>query len=338
MITQDLAHALVETHPLEAARILERLEPREVVEELGRYEEELRAPVLEWFSPDFAARVLQELPPEEAAALVRELPSEDTNDILEYLPESDRQAVLERLPSAHAEELEELAEYEEDTAGSLMSPEYVALREGATVADALTRLRRLALVGRDVNYVYVVDEERVLKGVLLMRDLVLNLPRTPLSRVMVADVLRVYTGDPQGEVRDALLERNLLSVPVVDDRERRQEDLEPERHARPEHRNRRERERDVGRHRDGPAVETRAPPVEKRINQCRDEHSPERRGHPQGGLARARELARHQLPLELQTDQQEKIAIRPSLTQCPSDKSSDQPRTLTLRCSASRAV
>ncbi len=220
MITQDLAHALVETHPLEAARILERLEPREVVEELGRYDEELRAPVLEWFSPDFAARVLQELPPEEAAALVRELPSEDTNDILEYLPESDRQAVLERLPSAHAEELEELAEYEEDTAGSLMSPEYVALREGATVADALTRLRRLALVGRDVNYVYVVDEERVLKGVLLMRDLVLNLPRTPLSRVMVADVLRVYTGDPQGEVRDALLERNLLSVPVVDDRER----------------------------------------------------------------------------------------------------------------------
>ena len=219
MIQDDLARALVETHPLEAARILERLEPLEVIEELSRFDSELRAPVLEWFSPDFAARVLQELPPEEAARLVRELPFEDTNDIFEYLPERDRQALLERLPSAHVEELEELADYEEDTAGSIMSPDYVALREGATVADALTRLRRLALVGREVNYVYVIDEVRALKGVLLMRDLVLNLPRTPLSRVMVADVLRVHADDPLDEVRDALLERNLLSVPVVDDRE-----------------------------------------------------------------------------------------------------------------------
>ncbi len=219
MISDDLARALIETHPLEAARILERLEPREVIEELSRFESELRAPVLEWFSPDFAARVLQELPPEEAARLVRELPFEDTNDIFEYLPERDRQALLERLPSAHVEELEELADYEEDTAGSIMSPDYVALREGATVADALTRLRRLALVGREVNYVYVIDEVRALKGVLLMRDLVLNLPRTPLSRVMVPDVLRVYADDPLDEVRDALLERNLLSVPVVDERE-----------------------------------------------------------------------------------------------------------------------
>ena len=176
MIQDDLARALIETHPLEAARILERLEPPQVIEEMSRFESELRAPVLEWFSPDFAARVLQELPPEEAAQLVRELPFEDTNDIFEYLPERDRQALLERLPSAHVEELEELADYEEDTAGSIMSPDYVALREGATVADALTRLRRLALVGREVNYVYVIDEVRALKGVLLMRDLVLNLP------------------------------------------------------------------------------------------------------------------------------------------------------------------
>ena len=219
MIQDDLARALVETHPLEAARIFERLEPREVIDELSNFDLDLRAPVLEWFSPDFAARVLQELSPEEAAQLVRELPSEDTNDIFEYLPERERQALLERLPSAHAEELEELAEYAEDTAGSIMSYDYVALREGAIVADALTRLRRLAIVGRDVNYVYVVDEARVLKGVLLMRDLVLNLPLTPLAQVMVTDVLHVYADDPLDEVRDALLERNLLSVPVVDEHE-----------------------------------------------------------------------------------------------------------------------
>lgn len=220
MISEDLARALIETHPLEAARILERLEPHEVLETLSTYDAELRAPVLEWFSPDFAARVLQLVSPEDAAQLVRELPYEDTNDILGYLPEGERDAVLSFLPSAHVAELEELAEYPEDTAGSIMSPEYVSLRDGATVADALTRLRRLALVGREVNYVYVVDAEHRLRGVLLMRDLVLNLPRTPLRQVMLPEVLSVDADDPLDEVRDVILERNLLSVPVLDANER----------------------------------------------------------------------------------------------------------------------
>lgn len=220
MVDVELARALIETHPLEAARVLERLEPAEAWEALGRFEAPLRAPVVEWFAPDFAARVLQEVAPEEAAEVVRELPSEASNDILAYLPEGARQALLAELPSAHAEELEELSEYGEDTAGSVMSPEFVALRERATVADALTRLRRLAIVGREVNYVYVVSDARELRGVLVMRDLVLNLPRTPLAQVMVPEPLRVYAEDPLDEVRDALLERNLLAVPVVDDAER----------------------------------------------------------------------------------------------------------------------
>ncbi|MDZ7704963.1 MAG: CBS domain-containing protein, partial [Trueperaceae bacterium] len=105
-------------------------------------------------------------------------------DIFDYLPEREVDTLLEALPSLHAEELETLGDYEDETAGSIMSPEFVSLRLGATVADALTRLRRLALIGQNVTYVYVVEQE-VLRGVLMMRDLVLNPPETPLADIMI---------------------------------------------------------------------------------------------------------------------------------------------------------
>lgn len=216
----ELAYALLEHHPLDGARVLERLEPDDAYRELLSLQERYRAPVLEGFSPPFAARVLQEADEEERVALVRELPSEVTADIVEYLPNSLEDALLAALPSLHAEEIEALGEYEEDTAGSIMDPDFVALRERATVADALTRLRRLALVGRSVNYVYIVDDANRLSGVMMMRDLVLNISTTPLRDIMIHKVVKVYTDDELDDVADLLRERGLLAVPVVDDGER----------------------------------------------------------------------------------------------------------------------
>ncbi len=127
--------------------------------------------------------------------------------------------LLGGLSELHAEEIEELSEYPEDTAGSVMSPEFVSLRGEATINDALTRLRRLALVKRNVNYVYVTDEEDKLIGVLLMRDLVLSAPHKRLQDIMIRNVIKVYASDDIDDVADLLMERNLLSVPVVDDNE-----------------------------------------------------------------------------------------------------------------------
>lgn len=219
MLLNDLARELIETHPLDTARVFERLEPSEAYAELTALDEALRAPILEGFSPPYAARVLGQADLESQVDLVRDLPSEVSADVLVYLPENTQKDLLAALPNLHAEEIEELADYPEDTAGSVMSPEVVALRESATVADALTRLRRLAAVGRGVNYVYIVDAEEQLRGVLMLRDLILSLPTTPLANIMIRDVVRVYTSDALDDVADLLLERRLLSVPVVDDRD-----------------------------------------------------------------------------------------------------------------------
>lgn len=219
MLLDDLARELIETHPLDTARVFERLEPEEAYAELIGLDEALRAPILEGFSPPFAARVIAQADIDGQVELIRDLPSEVSADLLVYLPEDMQKILLAALPNLHAEEIEALSEYPDNTAGSVMSPDYVALRERATVADALTRLRRLAAVGRSVNYVYIIDAEERLTGVLMLRDLILSAPTTALMDIMIQDVIRVYTSDELDDVADLLLERRLLSVPVVDDRE-----------------------------------------------------------------------------------------------------------------------
>ena len=219
-LTTDLARELLESHPLDSARVLERLEPEDAWRFLSELAEDLRAPIVEGFNPEFAARTLQHADAEALVGVLRELPSEVAADVLEYLSDELAERWLDALPELHAREIESLAEYPEDSAGSVMSPEYVALREGARVSDAMTRLRRLALVGRNVSYVYVTDDEGRLVGVLLMRDLVLAGPHRRLREIMIRNVFRVYASDDLDAVADVLLEKRLLAVPVVDDGER----------------------------------------------------------------------------------------------------------------------
>lgn len=219
-ITAALARELVESHPLDAARVLERLEPPEAWEALRLFDDSLRPAVLEGFNAEYAARVLLEAPAEDSTEIVKLLPSEVTADLLEYFPDEDREKLLGELSDLHAEEIEELSDYDEDTAGGVMSPEFVSLREGATVADAMTRLRRMALIGQSVNYVYVLNDASQLTGVLMMRDLVLSPSYKLLKDIMVKNVLRVYTSTPLSDVADMLMERRLLAAPVVDDNER----------------------------------------------------------------------------------------------------------------------
>jgi len=215
----DLAQTLIEHHPIDTARVLERLSPIEAWAALVLVEEPYRAEIVESFSPEYAARVLTLAGLESTLRLVREMPSEVSTDIFECLPEEFERQLLHELPNIRSDEIEELLEYPEDTAGSVMSPEFVALNETATVNDALTRLRRMSSVGKDVSYVYVVDKELHLTGVLMMRDLVLASGATPLSEVMLTNIVKVYDDDDLDDVADKLIEKKLLAVPVVNDAE-----------------------------------------------------------------------------------------------------------------------
>src|SRR5690606_27832980 len=111
----------------------------------------------------------------------------------------------------------ELMEYPPDTAGGRMTPAFVAVDPELRVDETIRALRQVAQTAETINYVYVIDDDSVLLGVLLLRDLVLNPPATRIRDLMVTDVVQVPAMADQEEVAHLLNDLDLLALPVVDD-------------------------------------------------------------------------------------------------------------------------
>ncbi|HEY0592169.1 MAG TPA: magnesium transporter [Thermoanaerobaculia bacterium] len=159
--------------------------------------------------------VLDTLDTETLAAICSSSAPDDAADLLEVLDEERREAVLTRLGTAKGAHLEALLTHEEATAGSLMNTEYLALDESLTVADAIDVIRRYPRK-EGFFYVYTVDSEHHLVGVLSLRSLILAQPDSDLKSIMVQNVVRTTVDASQEEVARAVAKYDLLSIPVVD--------------------------------------------------------------------------------------------------------------------------
>jgi magnesium transporter len=178
-----------------AAETLEEMPAESQVRILGDMNEERAADILEWMSPDEAADVLGDLPEEKAEELLGLMDSEEQADVAELLP------------------------YEDDTAGGLMTNEFVTLPRDLTVAAALARLRKMAETPNMIYYLYIVSGEGSwnLVGVIALRNLILANPSAPLSEVMRTEYQRAHPDDSAAEAARRIAEYNLLALPVVDD-------------------------------------------------------------------------------------------------------------------------
>jgi Mg/Co/Ni transporter MgtE len=116
-----------------------------------------------------------------------------------------------------AEEVQELLAYPEDTAGGIMTTAYITVGAHLTTAGAIDLLRELEPDAETIYYVYVVDDEERLVGVLSLRDLIVAPPATPVADVMIDEPVAVGAYAKQDEVAEVVAHYNLLAVPVVDD-------------------------------------------------------------------------------------------------------------------------
>jgi magnesium transporter len=149
------------------------------------------------------SRILEQMPPDHAAEVVEELPSEQAESLLDLMK-------LER-----SEDVQELLEYPEDTAGRLMSPNAIAVKEGATVAEAIDFIRKSAPEGRGFE-LYVVDDHRHLVGVVPLRRLLTAAATTPVWAIREPNVVSVTAQTDQEEVARVVAKYDLVAVPVVD--------------------------------------------------------------------------------------------------------------------------
>jgi magnesium transporter len=202
--------------PAEWADLVPQLEPSEVAVLIQWLPDEEIALILEELPPSEAARILRSLSANEAGELLGEMDPDDAADVVEQLPDEEVHEILVRMRPDDAAEIRLLAEYDPDTAGGLMTPAYVAVARDATSAQAIAAIRRLVDEAETVNYVYVVDEERHLLGVLSLYRLLLSADSTPVEQLMAPSTVRVRASADQETAARILTDRNLLAIPVVD--------------------------------------------------------------------------------------------------------------------------
>ena len=216
--TANLLNLLQKQHPADLAQLFGELSDREreaafslLADRNGR----LAMETVSEIGPEGGAALLGTRSAEDIARLAQEIPSDDAAALIDYLPEELSTAVLALMRPKESGVVENLLEYEEQTAGRIMNPNVFALSEEMTVGQAIAELQG----ARDVEmvfYLYVVDERRHLVGVTSLRRLLLVSPETPLKRIMTADLISARVDTDQEEVARQVASYNLLAIPVVD--------------------------------------------------------------------------------------------------------------------------
>ena len=160
--------------------------------------------------------LIEDMKIEDIVRILESMPADDVADIIGRLPEDKSKTILDKMKTAESEEVEDLLRYEDDTAGGIMVPDFIALREDVTAREAIESLQTEHSDVEMAFYLYVVDEYGKLVGVSSLRQLVVVLPETPLREFMITDVFSVQTDMDQEEVARLVARYDILAVPVVD--------------------------------------------------------------------------------------------------------------------------
>jgi len=178
---------------------------------------ELRGEIFSNIDADTFLNIVDAMDLDEIVDILDLMPKDDVADLLGRLPVEKSDAILKKMKREGSEEVEGLLHYEDDTAGGIMVPEFIALRENTTADEAIHSLQKEHMDVEMPFYLYVVDENGKLIGVSSLRQLVVVPPDTPLKDFMITDVFAVKTDMDQEEVARIVARYDILAVPVVDD-------------------------------------------------------------------------------------------------------------------------
>src|SRR5262245_25188264 len=173
------------------------------------------AALLGLIHPAHRPDLLRGMSPEDLAPVLQRLPSDEVAEVLSGVAEDDRERLLSLMQKEASEEVQDLLEYEEDTAGRIMTTRYLALPESTSVQEAIAAVQK-AQEAEMVFYLYVLDGQGRLKGVLSLRKLLSVPPSTELKGIMSTDVITVRPETDQGEVARIGSQYDRLAIPVVD--------------------------------------------------------------------------------------------------------------------------
>lgn len=204
----DIGNIINELDPAERKEVVQSLDTETAADALQEADPEVQVEVLTNLEDEVATDILEEMEPDEAADLLGDLPAELSEDLLSKMEQDD------------AEEVKELLAYEDWTAGGLMTNEFIAIGCEMTAQQVIEHLREIGPEAETIYYVYVVDEDERLSGVLSLRDLIVSPPDTLISSFVISEIIQVHVDAGIEEIAKLMGRYNLLALPVVDDEQR----------------------------------------------------------------------------------------------------------------------
>ncbi|QQZ08200.1 magnesium transporter [Heyndrickxia vini] len=202
----DQARFFIEIDPVHRKQVYYFLSPKEMAflfEQLEIEDEEYR-------------KLLSEMLPQYAADVLSYMFTDNAVDVLNILEKDQVASYLTMMDQGEAQEIKDLLHYEEYTAGSIMTTEYVAIEASQTVRSAMFILKNEAAKAEMIYYLYVIDEEKRLVGVLSLRDLIIEEDDTMITEIMNDRVVYVSVSDDQEDIARRMKDYNFLAIPVVD--------------------------------------------------------------------------------------------------------------------------
>lgn len=206
--------------PYDQAELVSMLAPEERWQVLHLLPDETLASIFEELDAELVAEIVEELEEERVSRVLCEMSSDDVVDLLAELEEEQAEELLELMEAEDAREVKSLLTYPENTAGRLMTNEYVTLKSDWTAEEALRRLRKEAPGAETIYYLYVTDNQEKLVGVVSLRELIVAAADTPIANIMSENVVFVSAEVDQEEAARLIERYDFLALPVVDENQR----------------------------------------------------------------------------------------------------------------------
>ncbi|MBQ9988846.1 MAG: magnesium transporter [Clostridia bacterium] len=203
-------------NPVDTAEVIGEMEGDKMLLAFRILPKDLSADVFSYMDPDQQAQIVQSISNSEIRLLMDELYMDDAIDMLEELPSNVVTRVLASTDEQTRQRINQFLNYPENSAGSLMTIEYVELKRSWTAAEAMESIRRTAPDKETIYSCYVVDSTRKLVGIVALRQLIIAEPDTKIEELMNDQVIYCTTTDDQEQVAEMVRHYDLIALPVVD--------------------------------------------------------------------------------------------------------------------------
>jgi magnesium transporter len=210
---------LAKLHTADLAQILSEMSHSERSMVFDSLDDDAVADLIEEFEPKEQAQLLEAIEEERVPDVVAAMEPDDAADMLQELSAEETASILEQMEEAEAEDVKELMEHERDSAGGIMTSEFVAVPVGLTAGMALEELRRTAgeLPAENAFTIFAVDDTGALCGVTNLRDILVAAPDTPLASIIQTDPVCAQADDDAEDAASLVAKYDLLALPVLDD-------------------------------------------------------------------------------------------------------------------------